>query len=172
MLGYECKGVSKMNEKKEYLNEEEYQKNNAKLKRVGKTILIIGVITIVVGFIIIILGLLGFGKSAFDGVTINDINSVQIANQAKGAFGGIGITALGALINSFGATLIIVGGVIMLISHRREIMAYSTQQVMPVAQEGIEKMTPTVADAVGSIAKSVAQGISEGKNEAQNKNEE
>ena len=54
----------------------------------------------------------------------------------------------------------------MFISHRREITAYTTQQVMPVAQEGIEKMTPTVADAAGSIAKSVSKGIQEGKKEA------
>lgn len=41
---------------------------------------------------------------------------------------------------------------------RRNIMAFSAQQVMPVAQEGIEKMAPTV----GAAAKEIAKGIKEG----------
>ena len=57
----------------------------------------------------------------------------------------------------------------MFIAHRREITAYTTQQVMPVAQEGIEKITPTVANAACSIAQSISKGVQEGKNEAGNK---
>ena len=38
-----------------------------------------------------------------------------------------------------------------------------------VAQEGIEKITPTVANAAGSIAQSISKGIQEGKKEADNK---
>ena len=45
---------------------------------------------------------------------------------------------------------------------RREMMAYTMQQVMPVAKEGIDEMTPTVADSVGKIAGSIAKGIKEG----------
>ena len=40
---------------------------------------------------------------------------------------------------------------------------------MPVAKEGIRKMTPTVAEAAGSIAKSVSKGIKEGTAEAEKK---
>lgn len=65
--------------------------------------------------------------------------------------------------------LIIIGGFISIasitislfvffISKRREIMAYTTQQVMPVAQEGIEKMAPTV----GTVARELTKGIKEG----------
>lgn len=45
---------------------------------------------------------------------------------------------------------------------RREIMAYTIQQVMPVAKEGIDKISPTVAKATGNIAKEVTKGIKEG----------
>ena len=46
---------------------------------------------------------------------------------------------------------------------RRHILAFEAQQVMPVAQEGIEKISPTIANAAGSIAKSISQGIAKGK---------
>ena len=39
---------------------------------------------------------------------------------------------------------------------------------MPVAQEGIEKMSPTIGNAAGTIGKSIAKGIKEGINEADN----
>ena len=59
---------------------------------------------------------------------------------------------------------------------RREITAFTTQQVMPVAEEGIEKMAPTVgkagatvtkemAPAYGDIAKEISKGIKEGLKE-------
>ena len=60
----------------------------------------------------------------------------------------------------FGAFVIIascmISGSIYMISKRREIMAFTTQQVMPVAQEGIEKMAPSVGKAGASIFKEVA----------------
>ena len=42
---------------------------------------------------------------------------------------------------------------------KREIAAFKAQQNMPVAQEGIEKMAPTI----GVIAKDVVKGINEAK---------
>ncbi len=67
----------------------------------------------------------------------------------------------------FGGFIIIASsmfcGVLYLsIVKRREMMAYTMQQVMPVAQEGIDKMTPTIADSAGKIAGSIAKGIKEG----------
>lgn len=56
-------------------------------------------------------------------------------------------------------------GVILFIAHRREITAYTVQQVMPIAQEGIEKMTPTISKAAGEIAKGVKQGLKEADKE-------
>ena len=57
---------------------------------------------------------------------------------------------------------IMVSGSIYLTTKRRQIIAYHTQQVVPVAQEGIEKMTPTIGKAWSSIAKEISKGIKEG----------
>lgn len=46
---------------------------------------------------------------------------------------------------------------------RREILAFSAQQVMPVAKEGIEKMTPTVSKNVEEITRSVKKGLKDDK---------
>ena len=51
---------------------------------------------------------------------------------------------------------------IYLISKRREIHAFGVQQTMPIKQETIEKMTPTVGDAAGTIGKDIAKGVTEG----------
>lgn len=73
----------------------------------------------------------------------------------------------------FGAFVIIatcmISGSIYLITKRREITAFTTQQVMPLAQEGIEKMSPTIGKAVGTVGKELAKGIKEGINEADKK---
>ncbi len=62
----------------------------------------------------------------------------------------------------FGAFILIASAMtalsVFMISKRREIMAYSTQQVMPVAQEGIEKISSTM----GTVAKEITKGIKDG----------
>ena len=65
-----------------------------------------------------------------------------------------------------GAMIAFIGLILrFLIGNGREITAYSAQQVMPVAKEGIEEMAPTV----GYAAKEIAKGIKEGINEADGK---
>lgn len=86
----------------------------------------------------------------------------------------------------FGVFVIIVsfmiGGFVFTISKRREMLAFSMQQVMPVAQEGLEKMEPTISEvgsrmmkkmapAYGDMAKEISKGIKEGLAEA-NKNDD
>lgn len=82
-------------------------------------------------------------------------------------FAGFGSFAIGGILIGPGMLLTFAGLIMrFLIGNRREIMAYTTQQVMPVAQEGIEKMAPTIGSATGTIAKSITKGIKEGiKNE-------
>lgn len=76
----------------------------------------------------------------------------------------------------FGAFVIIASCMISLsiymFAKRREIMAFTTQQVMPVAKEGIDEMTPTVGSAVGTIGKELAKGIKDGLNETNKENKE
>lgn len=72
----------------------------------------------------------------------------------------------------FGAFIIIascmISGSIYLFAKRREITAFTAQQVMPVAQEGIEKMAPTVGNAAGSIAQGITKGIKDGLKDIDN----
>lgn len=172
----------------EYLSEERYQKSNAKVKKVGKTLLIVGIVTLVVSFILLIVGFVGDGNSAMDGFNsmsnemIDNFNSFgngnnginidvsEMQDTTSGIFGNIGLFAIGSFMLTIGFGLTIAGGIVMFIAHRREITAYTTQQVMPVAQEGIQKMAPTVGSAMGTIGKELAKGIREGINEADKKN--
>ena len=62
----------------------------------------------------------------------------------------------------FGGFIIVascmIAGSIYTFAKRREILAFSAQQVMPVAQEGIDKMAPTM----GNVAKEITKGIKDG----------
>lgn len=68
----------------------------------------------------------------------------------------------------FGVFIIIVSGMISLsiylFAKSREITAFTTQQVMPIAKEGLDKIAPTVGNAAKEIAKGITAGIEEGKN--------
>ena len=145
---------------KKYLDEEQYQRSAKKLSKIGMIVLIVGLVMLVLGVIFLILGFAGFGKT---GVGIaSDFDSGQ---TAKGIFGGFGLFALGGFLNSFGGFTTIVGGIIMFVAHRREITAFTTQQVMPVAKEGIEEIAPTIGNAAGEIAKGIKKGINEANKE-------
>lgn len=50
-------------------------------------------------------------------------------------------------------------------SKGREFLAFTTQQVMPVAKEGIDEMAPTIGNAAGEIAKGITSGIKKGLND-------
>ena len=85
--------------------------------------------------------------------------------------------ALGGMIMLMSCSI---SGGIYMVSKRREIMAFQTQQIMPVAQEGMEKMAPSVAKvgkamaeemapAYGEIAKEIAKGVKEEMKDEDNK---
>lgn len=65
-----------------------------------------------------------------------------------------------------GGMVIFIGGMlslsIYLIAKKRDIAAFTIQQSMPLAQETIEKMAPTVGNAAGTIGKGIAKGITSG----------
>ena len=66
----------------------------------------------------------------------------------------------------FGAFIIIASlmgaGSVYMFAKGREIAAFKVQQTMPLAKEGVEKMSPTVEKSIGGIAKSITKGIKEG----------
>lgn len=49
-------------------------------------------------------------------------------------------------------------GSVYMISKRREMLAFTTQQVMPVAKESMETMAPTM----GKVAKEITKGVKDG----------
>lgn len=180
-------------EQEKFLSEEKYQETNKKVKKTSKTLLIIGAILLVIGIIMIIAAFVNlknsernvmdsFNNSAsnmfdsFNNSINNDddgeefVNSMKesvtsVTDSSKDSFTSVGLYALGGFVSSAGFVLLIVGGVMAYIAHRREITAYTTQQTMPIKKETINDITPTVADAAGTIAKSVSQGFEEGKKE-------
>lgn len=149
---------------REYLNEERYQDTNKKVKKVGIILLVIGLLVIVVGMFMLFNGFGSFGKTAINSVGNGTLNNNTVQEAASQGFASVGKFALGAFINVIGFGLAAAGGTLLITAHKREIMAYQAQQVMPLAKEGIEKATPTIANAAGSIAQSISRGIEQGKN--------
>ena len=180
-------------EQEKYLSEEKYQETNKKVKKTSKTLLIIGAILLVIGIIMVIAGFISFKNAqnkamnsfnnsasnlfdSFNNSINNDddgeefVNSMKesvtsVTDRSNDSFTSVGLFALGGFVSSAGVVLLIVGGVMAYMAHRREITAYTTQQTMPIKKETINDITPTVADAAGTIAKSVSQGFEEGKKE-------
>ena len=58
---------------------------------------------------------------------------------------------------------------VLTFAKRRHILAFTTQQTMPVAKESIDEMAPTIGNAAGSIAKDITKGI---KNGLEDKNDD
>ena len=166
-----------MEEKKEYLNEEQFQKNKKKIIKISLIVLIAGVL-IGVGLIIT-----GVVKSKNDETTLPKINlevdektekmgNSQAFDNITGSFGTFSKEFEDsrkkikvAPYYMFGSFIILasamVAGGIYFFAIRREIAAFQTQQVMPIAQEGMEKMAPSIGKVGGEIAREVAKAKKE-----------
>ena len=163
-------------QKKEYLTEENYHNTNQKVKKIGTILIVIGLILAGLGIFLVLGGFLGFSGQIFNGIE----NGGQGINGSS-MFTGFGSFAIGGFLIGPGVMCTFIGFIMrFVIGNRREIMAYTTQQVMPVAQEGIEKMAPTIGKAgasiakemapvYGSIAKEISKGIKEGLKDENNK---
>ena len=110
---------------KEYLNEEQYQKNSKKVNGVGTILLTVGVIMLLFGFIMSF----GFHKLGFFIFAVIGLALVGFGAQAK------------------------------LLGNGRNIQAYFAQQHIPVAQEGMEKMAPSMGKAAEEVAKGIKKGL-------------
>ena len=147
-----------------YLNEENYQGMNKKIKAIGGVIMFIALIVIIAGI---------FLKVQAMGVQVPSMGSenwFEITNQkSEMDFSATSLLMFGIFLESVGCM------VRYFIGNRRQILAYNVQTVMPIAQEGIKTIVPTVAEAnatilktmapvYGEVAKEVATGIREGLN--------
>ena len=137
---------------KEYLSEEEYQKNNKKVKIAGIIVMIIGICLAIAGIAVL--------KSASE----MEIPHMSDSNWFEKASGQSEREFKGSAMVMFGIFITFVGCMIrFVVANQRKIMAYQTQQAMPIVKEGFEEMSPTLGTAAKEIAKGVKEGMSEGK---------
>lgn len=62
-----------------------------------------------------------------------------------------------------GVPMTFIGFFLIIVSHMREISAFTAQQQMPIAKEGIEKISPSVGVAAKEITKGVKEGLKDEK---------
>ena len=196
--------------KKEYLNEENYQKTKGKIKSI---LLIIFIIGLALGGYLIYKGVSGssnnnkaelkaeleekklqleekgivynpfatytdkeeydlkiitealdpsFNNCSFDEYKNNDLTKEYCSvNSATSNFSKMSYLMFGGFVII--ASCILCGGLYLNLVKKREILAYTAQQVMPVAQEGIEKMAPSIGKVAGEIAKNIKNPDGEDK---------
>lgn len=134
--------------KKEYLSEEKYQK-------IKKILITLGFISLAVGVILLILAILvkvpeetALGDPSWWG------NS-KIRSDAE---------SKKALLFFFSFVFsIMLPAMLFGTAYKREIGAFTIQQEMPVKQETIEKMAPSVGEAAGTVAKGIKNGLKDEK---------
>ncbi len=140
-----------------FLNEENYQRTKKKLSLIALIVLICG---IVVGGLLIIGGVVNKNQANKKDF-FESTNQERVDNFKKESSGMFMIVS--------GAGIIMMSGIaslaLFLFAKRREIAAFSTQQIMPVAQEGVDAITPTIANAAGTVAGEVVKAVNKAKKE-------
>ena len=164
----------------ELLNEERYQETRKKIKLVGIIIMIIG-LCLLAGGIYTVISASKMSIPEMGSANWFEASSTKMNRESTGAFmiiPGIFLSLIGAIVR-------------FVVANQREIMAYKTQQILPVMTEGMEKIVPKatemskqvakemapvygevaktvtkeVAPAYGEMAKEIAKGIKEGLKE-------
>lgn len=141
-----------------YLNEESYQKSRSKLRFVALALIILGIFALIVSIVLIILGFSNMGTSVVNGFS-NLESGASHTGIVVGMTKTFGLTSSGFFIGFIGFLLLILGAFILTIASRREIIAFTAQQTLPIEREMIDEMTPTIANSAGEIAKGVKKGL-------------
>lgn len=130
--------------KKEYLSEEKYQK-------IKKILITLGFISLAVGVILLVLAIL---VKVPEEPSLGDPNwwgNSKISSDAE---------SKKALLFFFSFVFgIMLPAMLFGTAYKREIKAFNTQQEMPVKQETIEKMAPSVGEAAGTVVKGIKKGL-------------
>ncbi len=127
-----------------YLNEEQYQKANRKIKIAGTIVIVLG------------LALLGFGIYTL--IMSNKIvePSMTSSNWFSVSSSKMKMQSMGMFMVIPSIFVIIVGCMIrFVIPNQRQIMAYKLQQMIPLTKEGVEEMTPTMKKVASEITKGI-----------------
>lgn len=100
-----------------------------------------------------------FNHCAFDEYKNNSITKEYCAaKNSTGKFASNRSTMIGVFIC---ISTCMISGFIFAVSKRRHILAFQTQQAMPIAKEGINEMAPTIGNVAGEIAKGIKQGLND-----------
>lgn len=156
-----------MENNNDYLNEKNYKRIKAKISICAILILLIGTIS---GLILVIVGI-----SNKNGIDVPYIKSQKNAEFFLNGYSPkfyefeaqLDKANSSTLYFMFAGFIIVsscfISGVIYMSTKRRELLAYKTQQVRPVIEEGLEKMAPSAGIAAEEITKGIKKGLS--KNE-------
>ena len=100
-----------------------------------------------------------FDNCAFDEYKNNSITKEYCAaKNSTGDFANSASITLGAFICFLTC---MISGSIFMVAKGRHIIAFQTQQVMPVAKEEIDEMAPTIGNFAGEIAKGIKKGLND-----------
>ncbi len=142
-----------MAERKELISEENYQKWKNTIKKIRVVLWSIGGVLALIGIILMIV-------SAATKTPAMGSNGWFESESSKNGllFGGIACLI-------FGIFLSIAGAMTFLISHRRELLAFQANAVLPVADEMVDKGAPIIEKASKTVGKglgNVVGGVKQG----------
>ena len=116
-----------------YLNEENYQKANMKIKIAGTIVILLGLALLGFGIYTLVMASKIVEPSMSDSNWFN-VSSSKMRMQSTGMFmviPSIFVIMVGCMVR-------------FIIPNQRKIMAYKLQQMMPLTKEGVEEMTPSM----------------------------
>ena len=94
-----------------------------------------------------------FNNCAFDEYKNNSLTKEYCAlKNSSGSSARTALIMVGAVICMI---TFMVSGMIFMIAKRRKMLAFTVQQVMPVAKEGIDEISPTIGKAAEEITKGI-----------------
>lgn len=142
-----------MEEKKKLLSEENYQKGKEFIKKIRIILWCVGGLLALVGIILMIV------SATKSSPSMGDMGWIEAQSSKDGLlFGGIACLI-------FGIFFLFAGVITYTISHRREMLAFGANAVLPVADEIVDAGAPIVEKASKTVGKSVGNlvgGVKEG----------
>lgn len=144
-----------MEEQKELVSEENYNKGKSLIKKVRIVLCSLGALLLVGGIVMLIVAL------THKHTVVQDNPFGAFTTQQTNT----GLIAGGATCIAFGFILLIYGLVTYFISHRREILAFGASTILPVADEVVDAAAPIADKASKAIGKglgNIVGGVKEG----------
>lgn len=153
--------MSELNGK--YVNEENYQKNKKRIKKLGVVLLVLGAILSIIGAGLLIAGI----SKSFN-------MSANFNGDTHGFGSSTGLIIGGFLLIACGSSLLIYGVYATFFAHARDISSYVASSTLPVASDVVNyvatDIAPPINKGIGNLAESISSGISRGINKGKTSN--